>query len=291
MSEDIKNAVSAQLGEKYGMYVGASVFTANDKGGVGKTTCKLIRTNVLVNLNVHFRLIDVDSRRNLTAYIENSQQLSGIEIMGLNGFTTQKDVKKVGDAARELESHYDAASEWWLSGTTETDVGAGRPDGLLQYERNSELPELYKDAGIRPFRETVASADQGSLESAYKLTTEWIRLYGTDADHIMTLNDRTGRGFEWFENGEAYPRLRKLEQDGVLEIIRIPFCDSLLVGENIAMSPFEALDRADEINEELKLGAAQFGREKRKLTKFLAEATEAFEPMCQRVAACSNGGA
>jgi len=251
------------------------IIIGGDKGGVGKSTAvAIVPILIYDNAGMDLGVIEIDNQRKLTTVL-------GAERVNLSLAATA-DLGEVSRNRYAAESFYNPVYLEWTKRNSITDLGANVTTSLLSWFRQCDIGELAAEDGIDFRFVACASPDEQALKSAVSAVRDATATFGPAAEFYVVLNDLSGsRGFEPYETNPAYRELLSLEAERKVSVLRIPYCDSLLLDEGKArgLNPLQTVHHADRLAEQAGLDLVGARVHKKRMMNWLRAVQSALEPL------------
>jgi hypothetical protein len=195
-----------------------TVWIANTKGGVGKTTLAMFLANAYGLSGTPVQMIDCDARRKLASFMADS----AIEPISLD----------IGASADELRQNPSLAVSYWdrlaelvidSQGVSIVDLGANVDRMVWGWAEKSRVGDLFTDEGVEMDLFVPMTAEPLAVEGGLELLRESARVF-PNARRILVLNRNAG-SFDSYEGTAVLADLRKMRKDG-LQVVVMPKCVS-----------------------------------------------------------------
>ena len=193
-----------------------TIFCANSKGGVGKTTIAVVIAEIYRALNGRPpKLIDCDSRHKL-------MRMLGSEVIGFELAATTDDLIANPDL---IVSYWDALGDHILGGQDVViDLGANVDSQIFEWAARSRIANYLGDTAVDVV--VPATAEPLAIEGARVLLESASHIFPTSR-RILILNEAHGL----FTPYEQMPEFCHLLALPGLTTIRLPKCTSALWGD------------------------------------------------------------
>lgn len=246
----------------------------SDKGGVGKSMVALLMTLVFDHAEHPLRVVEIDNQRKLTSML-------GGDRVDLS-LAAAPDLQVVSRDRHAAAAFYNPVYHEWSRGDSLTDLGANVTTSLMAWFRQSEIGELAAEDQIEFRFVACASPDDQAIRSAVSAVSEARASLGQGAEYFVVLNDLGGStGFTPYEGSESMSGLEAMERQGLLSVLRVPYCDSLLLehGRAMGLDPLQVVQRADEVAAKASLDPVGARVHKRKMVVWLKDSQAALAPL------------
>jgi len=245
----------------------------SDKGGVGKSMISLVMTLVFDNAGEPLSVVEIDNQRKLTTVLgQNRVDVS---------IAAAPDLAEIRRNRHAAEFLYNKVYVEWARRNSVTDLGANVTTSLMSWFRECDICELAAEDDIHFRFVACASPDEQAIKSAVS-AIESASVLGPSAEHFVVLNDLSGSsGFSPFEQHPSYLDLLDLRRKGIVKIIEIPYCDSLLLdyGKARGLNPLQAVRHYEDIATDAGLDAVTARIHKKKMMKWLRDVQNALTPL------------
>lgn len=194
-----------------------TLWIANTKGGVGKTTLAIFLANAYLASGATTRLLDCDSRRKLAAFMDSPDN----PVLGLDIGASADEVRQNPSLAI---SYWDRLAEEILEGgdVSVVDLGANVDRMVWQWAERSRVSELFKDEQVDMDIFIPVSAEPLAVEGGLQLIEESRKVF-PEARRILVLNQVAG-SFDSYADTEQMKRLSELKKTDGLKIVVMPRC-------------------------------------------------------------------
>lgn len=246
----------------------------SDKGGVGKSMVSLVMTLVFDNASYPLRVVEIDNQRKLTSVL-------GADRIDLS-LSANPDLQDISRNRHAAESFFNPVYLEWSKGNSVTDLGANVTTSLMAWFRQCEIGELAAEDHIEFRFVACASPDEQAIRSAVSAIKEARSTLGPTAEYYVVLNDISGvSGFAPYEQNAAFEELRALERHSSVNVIEVPYCDSLLLehGKAMQLNPLQVVQKADEVAARAKLDAVGARVHKKKMITWLMKTQQNLAPL------------
>lgn len=248
----------------------------SNKGGVGKTMVSLLLSLLFRNAQYPLTIIEIDNEKKLSAMIPEGEKVISIN--------ATQDIEEIAEDRFAAETHFNTVYDAWGQGDSLTDLGANMTTALLNWFKYCEIGELAAEDGINFRFVACASPDDQALQSAVEAISLARKTIGNSAEYFVVLNQTSdGNGFKPYENNPSYLALKKFDNDGLIRIIEMPYCASILneFGRAMKLNPIQIIDQIDQVVEKAGLDKVSSRVHQRKLMKWLNNAAEALSPLLE----------
>lgn len=214
----------------------------SNKGGVGKSMVSMFKALVFEKAGYPLQVIEIDHQRRLSSLVGKD----GVH----KSIAANVSIEDIARDKHAAEKFYNAVYREWMRSDSLTDLGANVTTPLLAWIERSKIMLLAAEDEIVFRFVAVASPDDEALRSAVTAIKDARGTLGAGSEYFVVLNDTTGSyGFAPYEGNEAYRELLSMEAAGLVGVVRMNFCDSILfeVGRALNINPRDAMDRVDEI--------------------------------------------
>jgi len=246
----------------------------SDKGGVGKSMVSLIMTLVFDHAGYPLRVVEIDNQRKLTSVLGSDR----IDF----SLAASPDLVEVSRNRHAAESFFNPVYLQWAKGDSVTDLGANVTTSLMAWFRQCEIGELAAEDMIDFRFVACASPDEQAIKSAVTAIEEARRTLGQTAEYFVVLNDLGGStGFVPYADNPAFRDLRRLENEGKVGVLEIPYCDSLLLehGKAMGLNPLQVVNQADRVAAAAGLDPVGSRVHKKKMIVWLKETQHNLAPL------------
>lgn len=246
----------------------------SDKGGVGKSLVAQLLTLIFRGSDIPLRVIEVDNQRKLSGVLGEGEVDFSLAAM--------PEFERGSRDRHHFESFYNPVYTEWSKGVSLTDLGANVTTSLLDWFSHCDIGELAVEDGIKFRFVACASPDEQAIKSALEAVESAHKAFGGLAEFYVVLNDTSGNlGFTPYASNEAMQDLAKAEAENKVQVVRLPYCDSLLFeyGRANNMSPIQITADAATIAQRAGLDMVSTRVHKNKLMKWLQASQEALEPL------------
>lgn len=246
----------------------------SDKGGVGKSMISLVMALVFDNAGYPLRVVEIDNQRKLTSVL-------GADRIDLS-LAAAPDLLEVSRNRHAAESFFNPVYLEWAKGDSVTDLGANVTTSLMAWFRQCEIGELAAEDMIDFRFVACASPDEQAIKSAVSALEEARGTLGPTAEYFVVLNDLSGSsGFAPYAENPSYRELRRLEAEGKVQVLEIPYCDSILLehGKAMGLNPLQVVHQSDSVAAAAKLDPVGSRVHKRKMVVWLKETQASLAPL------------
>lgn len=255
-------------GKKYCTIIGGN------KGGVGKSMISMIKALVFEKAQYPLRVIEIDHQKRLSSLVGDDAVHKSIP--------ANVDFEEIARDRHAAEKFYNAVYKEWMQCDSLTDLGANVTTPLLSWIRMNMITTLAAEDEISFRFVAVASPDDEALRSAASAIELAREVLGPMAEYYVVLNDLNGSyGFSPYAGNESMKALAEMESRGQIEILRVPYCDSILfeLGRARGVNARKALDEAEDIGSAEGLDEVTVRVHKMKLTKWLRDTQTVLRPI------------
>jgi len=245
----------------------------SDKGGVGKSMIATFKVLVHDKAGVPLTVIELDNQRKLSSAL-------GPERVNLS-LAASADLQEISRNRHAAESFYNPVYIEWTKGPSVTDLGANVTTALMSWFRQCDIAELAAEDDIAFQFVACASPDEQAIKSALTAICEAMDTLGP-AEFYVVLNDLSGTtGFEPYQNNPSFRELLGLSAARKLQILQVPYCDSLLLehGKAHGFNPLQCLEHADELASAANLDLVSARVHKKKLVNWMRDFQDAMKPL------------
>lgn len=245
----------------------------SNKGGVGKSMIALLQTMVYDNAGYPLRLVEIDNERKLSSLLGKRVDLA------INAYAKLSDTSRSRHAA---ESFYNPVYQEMNKSDSLIDFGANVTTPFMEWFRQCDMGEFAAEDGISFRFVACAAPDELAISAAVTSVAMARSALGPTAEYFVVLNDTVGQsGYAVFDRNAEYVKLLDLERAGLVKIIRIEYCDSLLLEHGKAMNktPVQIVNEYEAIGAAAGLDQISTRVHRLKLRRWIVDTQTAMEPM------------
>lgn len=248
----------------------------SNKGGVGKTMISLLLSLLFRRAQYPLTIIEIDNEKKLSAMLPEGEKVISIN--------ATQDIEQIAEDRFAAETHFNRVYDAWGKGDSLTDLGANMTTALLNWFKYCEIGELAAEDSINFRFVACASPDDQALQSAVEAISLARKTIGNSGEYFVVLNQTSdGNGFKPYENNPSYLALKKYEAEGLIQIIDLPYCSSVLneYGRAMKFNPVQIIEHLDAVIEKAGLDKVSSRVHQKKLMKWMESAAEALSPFLE----------
>lgn len=246
----------------------------SDKGGVGKSMISLVMALVFDGARRPLRVVEIDNQKKLSSVL-------GSERVDLS-ISAAPDLGDISRNRHAAESFFNDVYMEWTKSDSVTDLGANVTTPIMSWFRHCDIGELAAEDSIDFRFVACASPDEQAIISAMSAIDLASETLSEAADYFVVLNDITGSlGFTPYQNEDAYKALEQMEREGKIKILRVSYCNSILMeqGRALHMDPIQVLKKSGEVARAAGLDLVSERVHKKKLENWLRESHRNLAPL------------
>lgn len=247
----------------------------SDKGGVGKSMISQIMTLVFDNAKFPLRVIEIDNQKKLSSVL-------GSDRINLS-LSATPDLQELSRKRHTAESFFNPAYMEWVKDNSVTDLGANVTTSLFAWIRHCQILELAAEDQIDFKFVSCASPDEQALRSALSAIKDAQQTFaGTATNHYLVLNELAGNsGFSPYRGTAIYQELLEQQAAGKMQILEVPYCDSILLehGRAMGLNLVQVVHQASTVAAAAGLDLVSERVHKRKMISWMKDTQTALTPL------------